>query len=219
MPHFEYFWKGLILLVCLAPMVDCSFLCQNCLNLNFQFTCNNLGCDGFQISITDQASFIAKTQVACNGGGNSCFYQASINNTTVTYLFCNYTMSNCNNCQNNLTCSSCANGFYLYTYDVRNNFQNCQTCAGSMPGCMLCNGQIGCTQCLPNLMAYNGLCYYLNNTMYNGPQQYVGGGSTAAEIVRAVLILLIMIVIIIGIYLKFCKKQTPPQSKDPMLHQ
>jgi hypothetical protein len=115
-------------------------------------------------------------------GGTGCFYKSASNSTTVTYLFCNYTIFNCASCPNSTTCSTCNQGFYGYNYNLLNLLTNCQSCA-IIPGCLYCSSQSQCTQCLPGFKSSSIQgCTYLNGTMPNEIELFVyhGGASTAA---------------------------------------
>jgi len=114
-------------------------------------------------------------------GGTGCFYKSISNSTTVTYLFCNYTISNCASCPNSTTCSTCNRAFYGYNYNLLNSLTNCQSCS-IIPGCLYCSSQYQCTQCLPGFTNNGQVCTYLNGTMPNeiGYFVYHGGASTAA---------------------------------------
>ena len=139
------------LLICLLQLISAQKVCQNCLNTTNSFVCNNIGCQGFEIASSNQYNF-NQNSVMCNtpngaNGGNNCFYPASINSTTVIYLFCNYTIGGCSSCSSASSCISCFNGFYLYTYSLSNGSKNCQSCSITMPGCLYCGGQNSCSQC------------------------------------------------------------------------
>ncbi len=93
---------------------------------------------------------------------------------------CNYTLSNCAFCSNGNTCTTCYNGYYLYTYDLTNNYQNCQPC--SLPGCLICSSQSVCTQCAYGYLTGGNTCLNLNfsNAGNFNYFTYEGGASTAA---------------------------------------
>lgn len=161
--------KGyLIVLVIIAGIFIGSSQAQNICRINpcidgaGQFTCNNQGCQGFQV-YTNQTNFNSSS-VICVGGGNSCFYELTQNTTVITYLLCNYTFANCNACNNNLTCTGCLTGYYQYQYDILNQFSNCQLCSQAIPGCIQCNNQVNCQQCQYQYITNGNQCLFLNGT-------------------------------------------------------
>lgn len=183
----RYLLLNILLVCCILGGIWAQNICQNCVNnTNNNFTCNNMGCQGFQIETNNQYNF-NPNKVMCdnpNGsnGGSNCFYASSINNSTVTYLFCNYTSSGCSSCPSSSTCSSCFVGLYLYTYDFGSGNQNCQSCSTAIPGCLYCSNQFTCTQCQYGYQNNGQNCVYLNGTVPNGLGlfTYEGGSSTVA---------------------------------------
>ena len=162
----EYLAIYIALVICLLWPISGQNVCQNCLNTTYNFVCNNIWCQGFEIASSNQHNF-NKNSVMCNtpnraNGGNNCFYPSSINSTTVIYLFCNYTISGCYSCSSAFSCASCFKGFYLYSYNLTNKSKNCQSCSVTMPGCLYSIGQNSCTQCYPGYFYNGGVCYYLN---------------------------------------------------------
>lgn len=63
-----------IILTFLTGLTWAQNICQvnPCIDGAGQFTCNNQGCQGFQV-YTNQTNFNSSS-VICMGGGNSCFY-------------------------------------------------------------------------------------------------------------------------------------------------
>ena len=120
--------------------------------------------------------------VQCINNQQPCFYQlqSTINQPIALYYFCNYTLSSCLACYNGLSCNSCQNGFYTFTFDYVNSLQNCQPCNQSIQGCNYCSNQMQCTQCQLPYLKKNGVCFYLNSTQVGGYTPWTGGGSTAA---------------------------------------
>lgn len=143
----RYLTVLVIVFVFLAGFTWAQNICQvnPCIDGAGQFTCNNQGCQGFQVN-TNQGNFNSSS-VICVGGGNSCFYEQTQNSTVITYLLCNYSIANCNSCNGPTTCTGCLTGYYQYQYDIINQLSNCQLCSQAIPGCIQCNNQVNCQQC------------------------------------------------------------------------
>lgn len=63
-----------IIITCLVGFSFTQIICEvnPCIDGAGQFTCNNQGCQGFQV-YTNQTNFNSSS-VSCLGGGNNCFY-------------------------------------------------------------------------------------------------------------------------------------------------
>lgn len=160
----RYFLVIVTIFACLNGFALTQNICQidPCIDGAGQFTCNNQGCQGFQVYL-NQTNFNSSS-VSCVGGGNSCFYESTQNTTVVTYLLCNYSISSCNACNNPSTCTGCLQGYYQYQYDLINQLSNCQPCYLAIPGCIQCNNQVNCQQCHYQYITSGNQCVYLNGT-------------------------------------------------------
>lgn len=176
-------------LICFVYLTNSQNICQNCLSVasnTYNFTCNNMFCEGFSIPYNDQYIFNA-TAVMCNqangaNGGSNCFYPISTTtlSVSVTYFFCNFSIIGCAACTNQFACTTCLNGYYLYA--LNSTAANCQLCSNSIPGCFYCTTQSQCSQCFPGYLLSGNTCIYLNGTMPKGLGlfTYEKGGSTVA---------------------------------------
>jgi hypothetical protein len=107
------------------------------MDINSQnFTCNNLGCDGFMLTPTQNNQLNTNT-INCIGG-SSCYYSSNsvvYSNSYYYYLFCNYTFPGCTSCSNDKTCSNCQNGYFPQVYNPTLELISCQPCQDYIGGC------------------------------------------------------------------------------------
>ncbi len=131
--------KCLILIITVLSLfvADSQLICQNCVDVNSNnFTCNNVGCNGFTVTPVQNASLNFASINCLNG--NQCYYTSQTpvaNKAYVVYLFCNYTFPGCANCQNGATCNQCQNGYFNNVFDPALELLNCQLCESVIGGC------------------------------------------------------------------------------------
>ena len=118
--------------LCLA----CSFTCETCSSSSLCLTCSS---SNFRYL-----------------NGTSCkpivgYYE----NGTAIAAACSVPLgSPCLNCTNNVTCVSCANGYYL-------SAGQCSICSLN---CLACTGSLACTSCSSSYILVSGQCIISNST-------------------------------------------------------
>lgn len=200
----------LVLCVCIEGQ---NFSGTNCFNSSTgQYNCNNQGYQGFFVNTSQNSNL---NTVLCYAGATNCWYQGNSTTSGVTlYILCNYTFSGCSQCSN-VSCTQCYNGYYQFQYNIEYSYANCQSC-GTIAGCQLCTSQGGCNQCAEPYLNYLGSCYTQAGNPVSG-HNYLGGGSTAAEIVLNCLVFLILIAVFYAFCFLFICKKSIGQGDVPYL--
>lgn len=169
----------LLSLICCIHIQTQNISGTNCFNTSTgQYLCNNQGYQGFSYIAM---SNVNTNSINCIGGAGDCWYQVNSSNPNIyQFVFCNYTFPGCSSCNNNLSCTGCYNGFYLYTYEVLWSYSNCQSCIQAIPGCQICQNQASCSQCSLPYLNYDGQCFTQSGDPVSGFNPFTSGGSTAA---------------------------------------
>ena len=112
-------------------------ICSSCVDVNSNnFTCNNLGCNGFMLTPSQNASLNFNTINCLNNG--QCYYSSQTPvgaGSFVVYLFCNYTFPGCLSCMNGATCAQCQSGYFYNVYNETLELLNCLPCDQYIGGC------------------------------------------------------------------------------------
>lgn len=137
-------------------------ICSGCVDINYNnFTCNNLGCQGFRLTPTENSA-LNFGSVNCLNQNGGCYYTSKspiASRSFYIYLFCNYTFPGCSSCSNDQTCSNCQNGFFPNVYNAPLELANCVPCQDYIGGCETCYTSYLCNQCNPQYLNIFGLCY------------------------------------------------------------
>lgn len=99
-------------------MAEGQNICSGCVSQNNTFLCNNIGCDGF-ILTQSQNNYQITSQINCINS-QQCYYSPNAPNvkSVYYYLFCNYTFPGCSSCSNSQTCTTCQPGFFANPYNT-----------------------------------------------------------------------------------------------------
>ena len=105
--------KAMLMMVILSGFClmrsEGQVICEECVDVNSNnFTCNNVGCNGFMLTPAQNNTLNFGTINCANGG--QCYYtsQTPVGGISyVVYLFCNYTFPGCLSCGNGATCNKC----------------------------------------------------------------------------------------------------------------
>lgn len=120
--HKNLYLLTVLLLTIFIPFTSSQNICSNCVDINnSNFTCNNIGCQGFMLTQQQNALLSSgQLNVMCIGGGTSCYYSSSspvYSQSYYIYIFCNYTFPGCSSCSNDQTCSTCQTGYIATIYN------------------------------------------------------------------------------------------------------
>ncbi len=114
--YYPFLLTSILMMISFAQS---QTICSSCVDVNSNnFTCNNLGCEGFILTPAQNNSLNFNTINCLNNG--QCYYSTQTPLASVSYivyLFCNYTFSGCLSCANGATCSQCQNGYFYKVYD------------------------------------------------------------------------------------------------------
>lgn len=97
---FESYLSLLVIILSLSSLVYGQNICSQCVSQNNTFLCNNIGCDGF-ILTKSQNNYQITSQINCINN-QPCYYSPNAPNvkSVYYYLFCNYTFPGCSSCSN-----------------------------------------------------------------------------------------------------------------------
>lgn len=115
----EKIFELIVIVICVFSFsVNGQNICSSCISLNNTFLCNNIGCEGF-ILTQSQNNYQITSQINCINNQN-CYYSPNAPNvkSVYYYLFCNYTFPGCTSCSNAQTCTQCQPGYYSQPYNT-----------------------------------------------------------------------------------------------------
>lgn len=172
----------------LFSLTNSQNICSSCVSANNTFTCNNIGCQGF-ILTQSQNTIQITSQIQCINNQQPCYYSPNAPSvkSVYYYLFCNYTFPGCESCSNSQTCKQCQPGFYSQVYNTQLALYSCGSCGDVIGGCELCESGQYCQQCESEYLNVYGFCYSSQgNIIGSTSKPWNKNGSTPTQIITGV---------------------------------
>lgn len=216
MPLTKTFYLKITIITLSLALASTQTICDNCVDVNSNnFTCNNVGCNGFMLTPNQNNSLNFNTINCLNGA--PCYYssQTPIGSTSyVVYLFCNYTFPGCMSCSNGANCNQCQNGYFYNVYNPTLELVYCQLCEDFIGGCESCVTSASCYQCSPQYLNIFGFCYTQSGTIVGATSKpWNKYGSTPTQIITAIQIIIICLILFFVLY-KFCCAKLPQAQEN-----